>query len=418
MTTTRTCPTCGAEVSANERFCANCGSRMPDQQPVPVAPTVPLGQQSSEPTQALPSIPPLPGSNLSGNPPSGGPAPFVVPPGSTAPPPRRGMPTWLIALLIIGGLLLVGCIALFSFLGFAGSQVGNIFATTEAGLSTAEPDPTGQGGGIVPFPSAEPDPTAQAVPSAEADPTEEAAPTRPPETAEVGPEPTAAPTTSGGGGIAGGVGGGATQAQALAQTQQAQAAVAAETQQLLASGQQVFRDEFADNRNNWFTGVFQEVETDKIEGGVFKVIWAADGSSYELYEPREFTNFIAEVDCLIYQGGVDGSCGLIFSQKNDIGFYKYEVFEDYYRLFVVQQEGDPPVLAEGSPEGIIKPGEPNKLRVIKQGDAIRIYLNEVLLDSVSDATYPSGKVGVSTNSYLKEGGVEVWFDNFTLWQLP
>ena len=29
----------------------------------------------------------------------------------------------------------------------------------------------------------------------------------------------------------------------------------------------------------------------------------------------------------------------------------------------------------------------------------------------------TGKVGVSTNSYA-EGGVEIWFDNFVIWELP
>jgi hypothetical protein len=76
------------------------------------------------------------------------------------------------------------------------------------------------------------------------------------------------------------------------------------------------------------------------------------------------------------------------------------------------------VLTEGDPAGIIKPGAPNRLRVIKRGDEIRLYLNDTLLDTLSDATYPTGKVGVSTNSYIESGPAEIWFDNFSVWQLP
>jgi hypothetical protein len=121
---------------------------------------------------------------------------------------------------------------------------------------------------------------------------------------------------------------------------------------------------------------------------------------------------------LIVAGGVDGSCGLIFSQRTDVGFYKFELFEDYYRLFVVQAEGEPPILAEGNPDGLVNVGGVNRLRVIKQGERIRVFLNQALLGDVNDNSFPTGKVGVSTNSYLDDGGVEVHFDNFVIWELP
>lgn len=63
-------------------------------------------------------------------------------------------------------------------------------------------------------------------------------------------------------------------------------------------------------------------------------------------------------------------------------------------------------------------GGVNHLRVIKQGDQIQIFLNDTLLNTVSDSTYQTGKIGISTNSYNESGGVEVWFDNFAIWELP
>jgi hypothetical protein len=205
------------------------------------------------------------------------------------------------------------------------------------------------------------------------------------------------------------------------QTAQAETAAAlqatAEIEQILGAGRVVFSDEFVDNRNAWFTGVFEEIETDVIEDGVFKVIWTGASSSYELYEVRELTNFVAEVDCIVVAGGTDGSCSLVFGQRPDIGFYKFELFDDYYRLFVVRVEGDPPILAEGSPEELVRPGDWNRLRVIKQGDRIRLYINDIQVADVSDATYPTGKIGISTNSYNEAGGVEIWFDNFSVVEL-
>lgn len=393
MSDVRYCPSCGAQVSADERFCGNCGTRMDPPAPAPAAPTVPLGQQGAAPTQVLPPA----------QPPSFGVPPVVDP---QAPPPRRGLPIWAIVLIALVALCAIACAATIGFVAIFG----------ESTSATATPRPAGQGGGIVPVPTSASDTSTEADMPA---PTEELIPA--PTEAAVA---TLAPTSTGGG-IIGGVSPNsapartaeaatAQAAQATSEAAQASAEVAA----LIASGTQVFSDAFVDNRNAWFTGVFQDIETDTIEDGVFKVSWTARGTSYELYEVREIANFAAEVDCLIHQGGTDGSCGLVFDQKTDVGFYKFELFDDYYRLFIVRPEGDPEILAEGDPAGIVNAGGVNRLRVVRQGAQIWLFLNDTLLNSVSDDTYATGKIGVSTNSYNDSGGVEVWFDNFTIWELP
>ncbi|NNJ11934.1 zinc-ribbon domain-containing protein [Chloroflexales bacterium ZM16-3] len=396
MSDQRYCPSCGTQVSASERFCPSCGTRM--DQPASAAPTLPFGQQSAAPTQALPPDQDLTLPPSFGTPPVGSPASFGVPTASMATPPKRGLPVWAIILIAVAVLGVIGCVASVAFI--------SIFGTSTAS-ATATPRPSGLGGGIVPVATREGDSPTDEIPA--------------PTAANI---PDAAPTTTGGG-IIGGVNVDAAAARTAeaataqvvavtAQSEQASAALAS----ILASGKQIFKDDFVDNRNRWFTGVFEDIETDTIEGGVFKVNWTAKGTSYELYEVRELTNFVADVDCLVYQGGTDGSCSLVFAQKTDVGFYKFELFDDYYRLFVVSSGSDPVDLAEGDPAGIVNPSNVNSLRVIKQGDQIQLFLNGTLLDIVSDSTYQIGKVGVSTNSYNESGGVEVWFDNFVIWELP
>lgn len=195
-------------------------------------------------------------------------------------------------------------------------------------------------------------------------------------------------------------------------------AATAATADLFAAASEIFRDTFVDNRNAWFTGVFQEVERNTIEDGVFKVNWSGTGSSYELYELRELGDFIAEVDCQVYHGGRDGSCGLIFARQPDNSFYKFELFEDYYRLYLVMAGEAPALLAEGNPDASVRPGERNRLRVIRQGATISGAVNEQLLATVEDTTLGSGKVGLATDSYAAEGEVELWLDNFVIWELP
>lgn len=217
------------------------------------------------------------------------------------------------------------------------------------------------------------------------------------------------------------------QIQAQAQTATASAAAearaaalraTAEAEALFAQATLIFRDEFVDNRNAWYTGVFQAIESNTIEDGVFKVAWSGRGTSYELYMVRELGNFIAEVDCQIIAGGSAASCGLIFGQREDIGYYKYEIFMDYYRLFRVPALGEPITLLEGDPAELWQTGQTNRLRVMREGERLRIFLNGILLGEAADATYPEGKIGITSSSYSDEGNVEVWFDNFSIWELP
>ncbi|NJM08772.1 hypothetical protein HC891_25155 [Candidatus Gracilibacteria bacterium] len=180
---------------------------------------------------------------------------------------------------------------------------------------------------------------------------------------------------------------------------------------------EVFRDTFDDNRNNWFTGTLNAIETDTIDGGVFKVRWAGKGTSYELYEAREFTDFIASADCLIYAGDRDGSCGLLFNHREDSGFYKFEVFVDYFRVFVVSGSDEPQLLAEGPVGDLVRPGMPYTVRVVRDGSRIAVAIAGTTVAELTDTTYIGGKIGISTNCYAVEGDVEVWLDNFTLWEL-
>jgi hypothetical protein len=418
---TLSCSKCGASVSSDTRFCANCGARQPDVEAV-TGPTQVLSAPNDAPTQGLYPLPPEQTTPLAPNdaptqafhssspeqttplPPRDAPtqalysqSPTQAPlptsefaaspymsgdPGATTSKKRNVLLIGSVVVLSLAGLCFVIGIAGIGVLTLLGGQVSEVFGSIETSLITDEPIDANRNDQPT---SAEQ--TAQAVlqgfegqeselrATAEALATEIAAPQPRSPRAPVDPEV------------------------------------------LLASAQQVFRDEFADNRNNWFTGRFNDKETDLIEDGVFKIIWDKEGFSYEVYGGQRFTNFIADVDCLIVTGGEEGSCGLVFAQEDDVGQYEFEVFTDSYRLNVLEED-EWQTLLEDDLAGIVRPGEVNSLRVIRKDNDIHMYLNNQFLDSSSDSTYTSGNIGLSTNSYQVEGGIEIWFDNFTIWELP
>lgn len=422
--TTRTCASCGASVDVNERFCGNCGTRQPVE--ANVGPTQILQPPSDAPTQTLPS----PSGGQTPPPPAGAYDPRAtlgVPAydGPPTPPKRSGCPIWLVVLLSIVGLCMVMVVGSIGVLTLLGQRVSEVFVTINSGLVVEETS-------VVP-------PLADLSATADAIATESAAQAN--DIIQSIQATAAAQATAGAAAGAAArstaeavqatanaqVGAAAQSAQATAaviatqaaflQEQQTSLQATAEAEALFAVARQVFRDEFVDNRYNWFTGRFNDQETNLIEDGVFKVQWDTGGFSYELYQVREFTNFIAQVDCVVVKGEGDGSCGIVFGQKPDKGQYEFEVFNDYYRLNL-NIDGEWQTLVEGDPAGVVKPNETNRLRVVRINNEARLYINDQMVASDVDKAFPSGRIGVSTNSYRDEGGVEVWFDNFTIWELP
>lgn len=436
--TSRTCPKCGAEVTIGERFCGNCGARQPDDAPA-TGPTQMLGSLPS--SSPAPTFPSEQKSQPTAPPPASSSTIPSYDASAVAPPKRSGCPLWLIILLSVVGLCMVMAVAGIGILTLLGQRVSSVFSEINSGLLVEVPEGT-----LTPFDDIQA--TAEAVATSQVataetvlnDSTQDIAATV--EAARTivsgqgdeviaGAQATAAALATEAAGLQGDLqataAAVATEAAGLQGDLQATAeAVAsgatalqatAEAQALFAVARQVFRDEFVDNRNNWFTGRFNEQETNEIADGVFKVTWEKQGFSYEVYEVREFTNFIAQVDCVVVAGGTDGSCGIVFAQVPDVGQYEFEVFDDYYRLSV-NFNGEWQTLLEGDPTEIVKPGESNRLQVVRSNGEIRLVLNDQLLDRSDDTTLTTGKIGVSTNCYNENGGVEVWFDNFTIWELP
>jgi len=59
---------------------------------------------------------------------------------------------------------------------------------------------------------------------------------------------------------------------------------------------------------------------------------------------------------------------------------------------------------------------PNQLRVSVYGDQINLYINGVLVETLTSPNLGPGGVGLIGAAY-EEPDVEVWFDNFQVWQL-
>lgn len=394
------CPNCHAEVKPEERFCGNCGTRLPEQPPptpprpltgkeTVVLPTVPeLPQQPAASTpdktviagpspippsqfppaaQQYPQTPPqqLPTTPLP--PPGAYQAPNIpganLPPGAAAPPPKSGSNLWKI-LGIIAAIGLVACIALaagvFILFRRASDQAGSVLATAAAGVSTVQAFPT---------------PEALATLEAFATPEDLATPA---------PEPTAvAEPTAAANGDSG------------------------------AGGAVLLRDTFDSASGS----SFDEGETDN---AIYKFV---DGTyTVQCKQPKlilwqtmrgDYGNAAISVDATL-DGPKDSATGLIFHYQDDKNFYIFTIAGDSSYSLDLYKDDQLTKLIDWTNSPTIKgAGQTNTLRVETEGDTIRLYANDELLDEISDATFSRGKAAIAVNTF-DDPKLTVTFDNLLI----
>ncbi|NJP04150.1 MAG: DUF1080 domain-containing protein [Chloroflexaceae bacterium] len=178
-----------------------------------------------------------------------------------------------------------------------------------------------------------------------------------------------------------------------------------------------FVEDFSSNERNWSVGALETGETTTIEDGVFKVRWSGTGASYEVYSGQTYTDFAAELDCALIEGGDNVSCGIVFAEETGVGLYEFEVLNTLYRLNRQEGGNTPITLVSGDPGGMMQVGQTNQLRVVRRNNEIQLYLNDQLLTTMTDTMFVTGRVGISTNSY-SETGAEIWLDNLRIEVLP
>lgn len=108
------------------------------------------------------------------------------------------------------------------------------------------------------------------------------------------------------------------------------------------------------------------------------------------------------------------AAGLLFHFQDDKNFYIFTVSSDGRYSLDLYKDDTPTALIDWTEAPAIKPaGEVNALRVETAGGKIRLYVNDQLLDEVSDSTFTRGKTALVVDSF-QDGGVTVKFDNLAI----
>lgn len=181
----------------------------------------------------------------------------------------------------------------------------------------------------------------------------------------------------------------------------------------------LFRDNFTWEDSGWWVSEDEYGETFYYEGTYG--IWQAPADSFTFsWAPSAEgfpADFAVEVDAAQSFGPDDGSYGIVWGPADD-NFYWFEVSADGWYTLSRMRNGEweePIVNWTESPE--INLGDtPNQLRVSVYGDEIYLYINGILIETLTGPNLGPGRVGLIGAAY-EEPDVEVWFDNFQVWRL-
>ncbi len=136
----------------------------------------------------------------------------------------------------------------------------------------------------------------------------------------------------------------------------------------------------------------------------------------KLVEPT-FSDFILEVDGQLVGGSPSSTYGVLFRMQSPQEFYRFEISGD--GMYILERHD-----ADGSwvrhtedwldtvvvNQGI---GATNRLKVTAVGENIAVFVNDVLLEEITDQSYAAGNIALDVGTF-DGGGARVTFDNLLI----
>ena len=175
------------------------------------------------------------------------------------------------------------------------------------------------------------------------------------------------------------------------------------------------------------TGFSSSFTTDAIGWVVHKGTWSLEGSNYitttgvvgkaaTISHTSDYSTLTYEVR--MKRTGCIGCANVLAIRGNPsldtVGWWKTEYTFDYTNngLFSVWKDnnGTYTALKNWTSTTAINKGGWNTLKVTANGSTLKFYINDILVWSGSDASYPSGRVGIGMYRSTTSTGDKLWID--------
>ena len=179
------------------------------------------------------------------------------------------------------------------------------------------------------------------------------------------------------------------------------------------------KDDFSDSTGGWGTGTDTSSSVEYVNEGLkmivyqpFYVTWSTPST-----DPQE--NVHIEVSVKNESADPQSLFGIVCNEQGSTSsFYYAGVSPEGYYGFIKSVNGQDDVfLKEGNSDSISATPDSMRIGLDCGGGSLTLYVNGQKIDSVEDAAYTSGVVGVFASSDDENTGTTVTFDDFVVTKL-
>lgn len=179
------------------------------------------------------------------------------------------------------------------------------------------------------------------------------------------------------------------------------------------------KDDFSNSSSGWGTGTDSARSVEYANGGLKIDVYQSNYITWSTPSLEQQENLHIEVNVQNSSADQEAFFGIICNEQGSTNnFYYVGVSPDgYYAFNKSKIAGDDETLKKGTSDVISANAQSMRLGLDCANGSMTLYVNGQMIDSVSDATYTSGSIGLFAGSDDLQNGVSVIFDDFTTTKL-
>jgi hypothetical protein len=191
-------------------------------------------------------------------------------------------------------------------------------------------------------------------------------------------------------------------------------AIAAQIQ-TVRSAAPVYYESFRVDDGGWDTSATDDVIPYYTAGTLHLWVGAPETVGYSL-SSWEAGDFFLEVDSYQVDGSLNNEFGVIFRYLDADNYYYFSVSSDGYYAFYRYLDGVWDPIIEWTASDAIATGEgsANWLGLFAVGNRLTFLINDYIVDTIYDDSFDYGGLGLTVGA-IEEGGIDVAFDDLSLW---
>ena len=181
----------------------------------------------------------------------------------------------------------------------------------------------------------------------------------------------------------------------------------------------LFRDEFVQGyTGNWVLENDEVGSTVVVPEQLLIELNSPNLIQYAMLTEPTFSDFTLEVEARLVNGSHTSTYGVLFRMQGPEEFYRFTITGD--GMYLIERHDpngarvrfaddwrDAVAINQGT-------GSTNILRVVADGPNIAVYVNDTLLEEVTDDSYSSGNIALDAGTF-DGAGTQVSFDNLSIY---